>query len=160
MPLTVAQLPALNAILNATATVLLLVGYVLIKRRREQAHTVAMVLAFAVSVLFLVSYVTYHFHVRHVEFVGPPGVRRVYLLILLTHVVLAATVPFLAGLTIYWGFRDRRVKHRRLARWTFPIWLYVSVTGVIIYLMLYQIYTPRAVTRIMPPCSLAVAREP
>lgn len=149
MPFSVAQLPAVNAILNATATVLLLVGYVLIKRRRERAHTVTMLLAFLVSVLFLVSYIVYHLNVLHVQFVGPPAVRDVYLLILLTHVVLAAAVPFLAALTIYWGLTDQRVKHRRLARWTFPIWLYVSVTGVVIYLMLYQIYAHTAATPIM-----------
>ena len=139
---TVKQLPAVNAALNATATVLLLVGYVLIKRRRERAHTVTMLAAFGVSVVFLVFYLIYHWHAGSVRFQGPPGVRTFYLAMLLTHVVLAAAVPFLAGLTIYWGLRDRRLKHRRIAKWTFPIWLYVSITGVAIYFMLYHLYPP------------------
>lgn len=139
---SVEQLPAVNAALNATATILLLRGYVLIKRGRERAHIVTMLSAFGVSIVFLVFYLIYHYHVGSVRFVGPPGVRAFYLGMLLTHVVLAAAVPFLAGLTIYWGLEDRREKHRRLAKWTFPIWLYVSITGVLIYFMLYHLYPP------------------
>jgi uncharacterized membrane protein YozB (DUF420 family) len=135
-------LPTVNAALNALATVLLVTGYVLIRRRRERAHRKAMLAAFGVSVLFLVCYVVYHAQAgsRRFEHTGP--VRPVYYTILLTHVVLAAAVPVLAGVTIYLGYRDRRAAHRRVARWTFPIWLYVSVTGVVIYAMLYHLPLP------------------
>jgi uncharacterized membrane protein YozB (DUF420 family) len=135
-------LPHVNASLNALATVLLIMGYVWIRQCREQAHRVTMVSSFAVSVLFLVCYLVYHAQVGSRRFpeYPPPWVRWIYLGILLTHVVLAATVPFLAVVTIFLAWRDRRTAHRRLARWTFPIWLYVSVTGVVVYIMLYQLY--------------------
>jgi putative membrane protein len=135
-------LPTINAVLNATATVLLVIGYVLIKRRREQAHKWTMLAAFGVSCAFLACYLVYHFQVGSVHFEGPPPMRAIYLTILLTHVLLAVTVPFLAGMTIYLGLRDRRRAHRRVARWTYPIWLYVSVTGVVIYVLLYQLFPP------------------
>jgi uncharacterized membrane protein YozB (DUF420 family) len=138
--LSVEQLPAVNATLNGIAAVLLVVGWLQIKARRERAHRNTMLSAFGVSVVFLVCYLVYHYHVGSVKFAGPPAVRKVYLAILASHVVLAAAVPFLAGITIYLGLADRRRAHRRLARWTFPIWLYVSVTGVVIYLMLYHLY--------------------
>lgn len=149
--LTVEQLPTVNAILNGIATVLLVVGFVLIKQRRETAHKAAMLAAFGMSVLFLASYVTYHLDgdMKSVRFEGPPLVRTVYLAILIPHIILAAAVPFLAIATIYLGFRDRRAAHRRVARWTFPIWLYVSVTGVVIYVMLYHLYPPPVVSSIM-----------
>jgi uncharacterized membrane protein YozB (DUF420 family) len=134
------SLPTLNASLNLLATALLLVGYALIKRRREKAHERVMLAAFGVSVLFLISYLVYHSQRGSVRFQGPEPVRTVYLAILLSHIVLAAIVPVMAGLTIYWGLVDRRGRHVRLARWTLPIWLYVSVTGVAIYLMLYHVY--------------------
>lgn len=140
----VRDLPAVNAGLNALAGLLLVLGYVLIKRRQETAHKWAMLAAFAVSVVFLGCYLVYHYHVGSVRFSGPPLVRGAYLAILLTHVVLAAAVPVLALATIYHGLRDQRQKHRRIARWTFPIWLYVSVTGVVIYVMLYHLYPPPA----------------
>jgi uncharacterized membrane protein YozB (DUF420 family) len=138
--MSVRDLPTVNALLNAAATLLLLFGFYLIKSGREQAHKRAMLTAFAVSVLFLISYLTYHFQERHVPFTGPDAVRYVYYAILLPHVLLAATVPFLAVATIYFGLTDRRPRHRRIARWTFPIWLFVSITGVIVYLMLYHLY--------------------
>ncbi len=143
-------LPTVNATLNGTATLLLITGYRLIKAKRETAHARVMLSAFAVSIVFLVCYLTYHAGLRyqtgqgHVTFQGPPAVRGVYLAILITHVVLAAIVPVLAGVTIYLGYRDRRIRHRRWAKWTFPIWLYVSITGVVIYLMLYHLYPPPA----------------
>lgn len=149
MNLTVEQLPAVNATLNGLAAVLLVLGWLQIKSGRERAHKLLMYAAFAVSIAFLGCYLVYHYHVGSIPFQGPPPVRAVYLLILLTHVVLAATVPFLAGVTIYLGIRDRREKHRRLARWTFPIWLYVSITGVVIYVMLYHLYPARASTSII-----------
>lgn len=141
-------LPHINASLNALATVLLVVGYVLIKRRQETAHKWTMLACFAVSTVFLACYLTYHYQLEGVSkrfpAYPPPTVRYSYYAVLLTHVVLAATVPFLAIATIWLGLADRRQAHRRLARWTFPIWLYVSITGVIVYLMLYQIYPPAA----------------
>ena len=139
-------LPAINATLNALAAFLLVLGYLQIKRRSERAHKFSMLSAFVVSIVFLACYLAHHYSLTRnydspgVPFVGPQGVRAVYLALLISHVVLAATVPVLAGATIYLGLRDRRVKHRRLARWTFPIWLYVSITGVIIYVMLYHLY--------------------
>ena len=139
---SVSDLPAVSASLNALATVLLLVGYVLIKQRREEAHKRTMFAAFAVSIVFLVCYLIYHRYAGHVRFSGPSPVREFYWGLLLTHVVLAATVPFLAVATIYLGLKDQRLAHRRLARWTFPIWLYVSITGVVIYVMLYHLYPP------------------
>jgi putative membrane protein len=138
-------LPTINATLNATAAVLLFIGVRLIRQRRETAHKRVMLAAFATSVLFLACYVMYHLQVGSVKFVGPSAVRAVYLVILLTHIVLAATVPFLAVATIYLGYRDRRRAHRRLAKWAYPIWMYVSITGVVIYIMLYHLYPPPAV---------------
>jgi uncharacterized membrane protein YozB (DUF420 family) len=136
----VSYLPTVNATLNATATVLLVWGYWLIKHRREAAHKRVMLSAFAVSIAFLTCYLVYHAFAGHVQFQGPPGVRIFYYGILISHVLLAAAVPVLAGITIYLGYRDRRVRHKRWAKWTFPIWLYVSITGVVIYLMLYHLY--------------------
>jgi len=135
---TVRDLPTVNALLNATATILLVWGFVLIKQRRETAHKRAMLAALVTSIVFLISYLIYHYQALHVPFTGPQAVRYIYYAILIPHVVLAAAVPFLALVTIYLGLTDQRVHHRRLARWTFPIWLFVSVTGVIVYLMLYH----------------------
>lgn len=145
-------LPAVDAGLNALAACLLIAGYVQIKRGRERAHQWTMLAAFAVSVVFLVCYVTYHFVLKQEEtrFAGPPRVRYFYFAILISHVLLAFAVPFLATATIWLGLTDRRPRHRRLAWWTLPIWLYVSVTGVIIYVMLYHVYPPAATSSIMP----------
>lgn len=138
----IGDLPAVNAALNALATVLLVVGYALIKRRRETAHKNTMLAAFGVSVAFLACYLTYHLTPGNAmkKFGEGPPISYVYFTILISHIFLAAAVPFLALATIYLGFRDRRTAHRRLARWTFPIWLYVSITGVAIYVMLYHLY--------------------
>lgn len=159
-PLAIAAHPLvhLNAALNALATVLLVVGFVLVKRRRFAAHGSVMLTAFIVSCVFLASYLVYHWKVGSVTFTHPGAVRYVYLTILATHVVLAAIVPFLAVLTIAFalmgfgwrgaadlpaGTRGRFLaRHRNLARWTFPIWLYVSITGVAIYVMLYHLWPP------------------
>jgi uncharacterized membrane protein YozB (DUF420 family) len=148
--MTYRDLPTLNAALNSLATVLLIVGYVLIKRRRETAHKWTMLAAFGVSVVFLVSYLVYHYKAGHVSFTGPQPIRTAYYAMLISHVVLAAAVPILAIGTIYHGLRDRRATHRRWAWWTFPIWLYVSVTGVVIYVMLYHVYLAPAPISIMP----------
>jgi len=140
-------LPHINASLNALATVLLIVGYVQIKRRQEIAHRWTMLACFGVSVVFLACYLTYHFNIpggsKRFPTYPPDAVRYGYYGLLLSHVVLAAAVPFLAVATIWLGLSDRRIAHRKLAKWTFPIWLYVSVTGVIVYLMLYQLYPPQ-----------------
>jgi uncharacterized membrane protein YozB (DUF420 family) len=134
-----ALLPSINAFLNATAAVLLVWGYLLIRRKRIQTHRKVMTAAFVTSCLFLVCYVVYHAQVgsKHFPHTGP--LRTVYFSILGTHTVLAATVPVLAIITLRRGLAARYDKHRRIARWTLPIWLYVSVTGVIVYLMLYHL---------------------
>lgn len=122
---------------------LLIAGFVLIKLQRERAHKRTMLAAFGVSVAFLISYVAYHFWpigAATTPFGGQGAMRIVYFTILITHIILAMAVPVLAICTIYFGLRDRRDAHRKLARWTLPIWLYVSVTGVLIYLMLYHWY--------------------
>lgn len=137
-------LPHVNASLNALATLLLVVGFVLIKRRQEQAHKWVMLACFGVSAIFLVCYLTYHFNIvggsKKFPSAEYPSAAFVYYPILISHILLAITVPFLAVGTIYLGLAEKRQGHRRLAKWTFPIWLYVSVTGVIVYLMLYQIF--------------------
>jgi putative membrane protein len=137
-------LPHVNASLNALAAVLLIAGYVTIKRRQEAAHKWLMLACFAVSIVFLACYLTYHAIAgsKHFPTYPPRAVQVGYKLILLTHIVLAATVPFLAAATIWLGLTDRRRAHVRLAWWTFPIWLYVSVTGIVVYVMLYQLYPP------------------
>jgi uncharacterized membrane protein YozB (DUF420 family) len=165
VPSFVQYLPAVNATLNATATVLLVLGYVLIKQRREEAHKRAMMAAFFVSIAFLACYLTYHTYLQiyttagHVPFAGPASVKPIYLTLLFSHIVLAATVPFLAGITIFLGYRDRRRAHRRWAVWTFPIWLYVSITGVVIYVVLYHVYpAPKPGDKIEEPPP-AVAKQ-
>jgi uncharacterized membrane protein YozB (DUF420 family) len=136
----ITDLPTLNAILNSIATVLLVAGYDRIRRREIVQHRACMLAAFAVSVVFLISYVIYHYNVGSVRFPGQGLVRTLYLLMLFTHVVLAALVPFLAIATLFLAFRGSFDRHRRLARWTLPIWLYVSVTGVLVYVVLYVVY--------------------
>ncbi len=133
------SLPALNAILNGTAAVLLVTGYRFIRAGNRDAHHKVMLAAFGVSVLFLISYLIYHWH-RRVGALSPrEGILRyIYLTILLTHTVLAATVPVLAIMTLRRALKGQFARHKKLAKWTFPIWLYVSVTGVVVYLMLYQ----------------------
>lgn len=135
----VRDLPAVNASLNATASVLLIWGWTLIRRKLIDAHRKVMLAACGVSTLFLICYLVYHYSVGSVRFQGTGPIRTVYLTILLTHTVLAATVPFLAGITLFRGLSRKYDKHRRIARWTLPIWLYVSVTGVVVYWMLYRL---------------------
>ncbi len=151
-----------NATLNSIATVLLIIGFILIKRGRIEAHKRTMMTAFVVSIAFLGCYLWYHYQVQHVKFTHPGFVKYVYYVVLGTHVPLAMTVPFLAIWQIYLGYRalgccaskestpaessaqeaTYRNKHIRLSRWTFPIWLYVSLTGVIVYVMLYHLWPP------------------
>jgi len=136
---SIADLPAVNAILNATSGVLLTIGYLLIRRGRWRQHRAVMLSAFGVSVLFLISYVVYHANAGSRPFPGTGAIRTVYFAILITHVILAAAIVPLALVTLTRALRERFDRHRAIARWTLPIWLYVSVTGVIVYLMLYQI---------------------
>ncbi|HEY7303275.1 MAG TPA: DUF420 domain-containing protein [Bryobacteraceae bacterium] len=137
--LSVHDLPAINATLNGIAAILLITGYLLIRRRRIIAHHRVMWTAFVVSCLFLVCYLFYHYNVGSVRFDKPGWIRTTYLWILGTHTVLAAAVPFLAVITLTRAQRGKYEKHRAIARWTLPIWLYVSVTGVVVYLLLYQV---------------------
>ena len=136
--MTVHDLPAVNASLNAVSGVLLVGGYTLMRLRRIDLHRKVMIAAFATSSLFLVCYLVYHAQVGSVPFPRYGFVRSLYFTILITHVVLAATVPPLAIITMTRGLQGRYPQHRRIARWTFPIWLYVSVTGVLVYVLLYQ----------------------
>jgi len=137
--MSLADLPALNATLNAIAAVLLIVGYYLIRRGRREAHRRAMLAAFATSTLFLVSYVIYHANIGSRPFTGQGPIRIVYFTILITHVILAAAILPMALITLNHALRGRFERHVPIARWTLPIWLYVSLTGVVVYLMLYQL---------------------
>lgn len=131
--------PALNASLNGTTAVLLLTGWGLIKTNRREAHRWTMVAAFLCSTVFLACYLWYHFHVGSVRYQKTGPIRLVYYTILLTHTVLAIAVLPLILRTLYLAAKDRFVEHARAARWAFPVWLYVSVTGVIVYAMLYRL---------------------
>ena len=132
-------LPAVNATLNAIAGIFLLVGYVLIRRRQIVAHRNAMLGAFASSTLFLISYLIYHAKAGSRPFTGEGTIRYVYFAILISHVVLATAILPMAIATLSRGLRGRYADHKRIAKWTFPTWMYVSVTGVIVYVMLYQL---------------------
>jgi uncharacterized membrane protein YozB (DUF420 family) len=136
--LTIADLPAVNATLNATSAVLLATGWVLIRSGRWRQHRAFMIAAFCTSVLFLVSYLTYHAHIGSKHFTGQGAIRVVYFTILLTHTVLAAVIVPLVLITLSRGLSARFDRHRAIARWTLPLWMYVSVTGVVVYVMLYQ----------------------
>lgn len=136
--MSLSDLPAVNASLNALSGVLLLIAYILIRQRKIEQHRKVMLAAFATSTLFLICYVIYHSQVGSVRFTRQGFVRPVYFTILITHVTLAAVVLPLAIVTLSRGLKARYPQHRRIARWTFPIWLYVSVTGVLVYVLLYQ----------------------
>ena len=136
----ISDLPTLNATLNGIAAMLLLSGYVLIKQGRQRQHQWCMIGALSTSALFLVSYVIYHLNAGSRPFQGQGAIRFLYFTILITHVVLAAAIVPLALITATRGLRAQFDRHVKIARWTFPIWLYVSVTGVVIYVMLYQLY--------------------
>ena len=140
-------LPHINVSLNALATLLLLIGLVLIKRKQELAHRRIMLATFGVNVVFLICYLTYHAYAGSKPFPTDPQVastqvRYFYYAILVSHILLAAIVPFLAIGSIYLGLTDQRARHRRLSVITWPVWFYVSVTGIVVYLMLYQWYVP------------------
>jgi uncharacterized membrane protein YozB (DUF420 family) len=132
------DLPAVNATLNGTAAILLTTGYTLIRQKKIQQHKRVMIAAFCVSIAFLICYVIYHVQTGSHPYPGKGALRVVYFTILISHTILAATVPVLAIVTLRRGLKRRDSKHRAIARWTLPIWLYVSVTGVVVYLMLYK----------------------
>ena len=132
-------LPTINASLNGASALCLVAGYLLIRQGNQRAHRTAMLMAVGFSTAFLASYLYYHFNVGSVRYPADGPARSLYLGVLLTHTVLAAAVPFLVGITLFQAFGGRFRKHRAIARWTLPIWLYVSVTGVVIYVMLYHL---------------------
>lgn len=142
--LRLSALPGWNAVLNATSAVLLLAGYSFIRRRRIRAHKFCMVAAFVCSAAFLVSYIYFHAHAGVVYFQGHGLIRRVYFTLLVTHTILAVVIVPLVLITLYRALTDQFERHRRIACWTLPLWLYVSVTGVIIYWLLYQVYAVNA----------------
>jgi len=155
--MNVTDLPALNASLNGLSAFCLLMGYINIRRGRERVHRGWMLAALVTSICFLASYLTYHFTVETVtRFREPAWFRPYYLGILLTHTVLAMALLPLVVMTLVRALRERREAHRRIARWTWPIWMYVSVTGVVIYLLLYQIYPQ---TRSKTPPDLPTASD-
>ncbi|MCX7719217.1 MAG: DUF420 domain-containing protein [Candidatus Sumerlaeaceae bacterium] len=137
--LTIADLPAVNATLNATSAVLLTAGWAFILSGRRRAHTVCMISALVTSALFLASYLVYHYFHGSTRFPGTGTLRAVYLAILLSHTVLAIVILPMIAKAVWHAARREWDRHRRIARWTLPMWLYVSVTGVVIYWMLYRI---------------------
>jgi len=140
MPIPVAYLPALNAALNAASAILLAAGYLFIRRRRVAEHKRCMLSAFGTSTIFLVSYLTLRYFAGMTRFTGQGWIRPVYFTILISHTVLAAAIVPLALVTLSRGLRGRYDRHVRIARWTLPLWLYVSVTGVLVYWILYRLY--------------------
>jgi uncharacterized membrane protein YozB (DUF420 family) len=138
----VRNLPALNAALNAASALFLLTGYVLIRRRNVAGHRLCMLAAVAASGLFLVSYLIYHYHVGSVAFQGRGWARAVYFTILISHTILAAAIVPLVLVTLTRALKGSYEKHRAIARWTFPLWVYVSITGIVVYWMLYHLYRP------------------
>ncbi len=137
--ITISDLPTVNATLNTISAVLLSIGFLMIRRRNIVAHRNCMIAAFVVSGLFLTSYLIYHYYSGSTPFEGNGWIRSVYFAVLIPHIILAALILPLALITLYFALRKRFTKHRRIARWTLPIWLYVSVTGIIVYWMLYHL---------------------
>lgn len=140
VPQQYANFPAINATLNGTSAVLLLTGHSFIKRGRMAAHRTVMLIAFGTSALFLISYLYYHAHVGSVHFRGQGWARPVYFTILISHTILAVVIVPLIIITLIRALRERFDRHRAIARWTYPLWMYVSVTGVIVYFMLYHLF--------------------
>jgi uncharacterized membrane protein YozB (DUF420 family) len=140
--LALTDLPAVNAALNATSAMLLISGYRFIRRRQVTAHRRCMIAACTTSALFLVSYLVYHYNIGSMPFSGQGWVRPLYFIILISHTILAIVILPMVVVTLFRAWKADFVKHARLARWTLPVWLYVSVTGVVIYCMLYQLFPP------------------
>ncbi len=137
--ITISDLPTVNATLNTISAVFLTTGFFMIRRRKTVAHRNCMIAAFVVSGLFLTSYLIYHYHAGSTPFEGSGWIRTIYFAVLIPHIILAALILPLALITLYFALRKQFTKHRRIARWTLPIWLYVSVTGIIVYWMLYHL---------------------
>jgi putative membrane protein len=140
MTLTLSDLPLLNACLNGTSAILLTIGYIQIRKQRQIAHRNCMIAAFTTSTLFLASYLYYHAHAKTTHFVNPAWFRPIYLTILLTHTLLAVVIVPMVFITFSRALKQKFDRHKSIARWTWPIWMYVSLTGVVIYLILYQIF--------------------
>ncbi len=138
-PALLSILPTINAVLNGASAIFLLTGFLFIRRRRVTAHKICMLSACVTSIVFLVSYLTLRYFAGFTAFTGQGWIRPVYFTILISHTGLAATIPVLALIVLYRAFRAQFARHRRIARWTLPVWFYVSITGVIVYLMLYQL---------------------
>jgi putative membrane protein len=138
--MSLTDLPLLNACLNATSALLLTIGYIQIRKQRQIAHRNCMIAAFITSTLFLISYLYYHAHAKNTRFLEPAWFRPIYLTILLTHTILAVAIVPMVFITFSRALKQRFDRHKAIARWTWPIWMYVSVTGVVIYLILYQIF--------------------
>lgn len=136
------SLPTLNALLNMTSAVLLAIGYRFIKRGNKHMHKKFMIATFVVSVVFLTSYLTYHYHHGATRFQGEGWIRPLYFTILISHTILAVTILPLSIITLRRGLKEQIPQHVKIARWTYPIWLYVSITGVVVYLILYHLYPP------------------
>ena len=143
------SLAPLNSILNGIAAVLLMAGFIFIRMRWVRAHRACMLSAVAVSTAFFASYLTYHYHVGDVRFQGHGIIRPIYFTILITHIILATVIVPLVLTTLWRALRGNFQQHRRIARWTWPIWMYVSITGVIVYVMCYRMYPPGY--RVAPP---------
>jgi len=141
-PALVSALPTVNAILNGTSALLLVTGYLLIRRHRVTAHKACMVTAFVTSSVFLMSYLTLRYYAGMTRFSGQGWIRPVYFTILVSHTILAVVIVPLVLVTLTRALRARFDRHRRIARWTLPLWLYVSVTGVLVYVILYRLYRP------------------
>jgi len=142
---------ALNATLNGTSAVLLACGYAAIRSGKIKVHKALMIAAFSVSTAFLVSYLIYHYRVGHVAFQGQGWIRPVYFALLISHTILAAVIVPMILVTLRRAWLERFDRHRIIARWTLPLWLYVSVTGVIVYMLLYQVYAPQVAMRMVKP---------
>lgn len=151
---------ALNASLNGLSAILLAGGYAAIRNGKMAVHKVFMIAAFGVSSVFLVSYLVYHYRVGHVVFQGQGWIRPVYFVLLTTHTLLAIVIVPMILVTLRRAWLERFDKHRIIARWTLPLWFYVSVTGVIVYLMVYQIYAPRPLTNAPQPVSVLQSPHP
>jgi uncharacterized membrane protein YozB (DUF420 family) len=148
--MTPLDLPAVNAFLNGLSAIFLTAGYMFIRKKRQDAHRNCMIAAFATSTLFLVCYITYHWYVAYylhrgpTRFVDPSWFRPIYIVILVSHTILAITIVPMVIMSLSRGLRGQFERHKRISRWTFPLWMYVSVTGVVIYLLLYQIFPQHA----------------
>lgn len=140
--MTVQQLPAVNATLNGISAILLLMGFIAIRKGNKKFHQRCMISAFAVSAVFLICYLVYHYYAGSTKFTATGWIRPVYFSILISHVILAAAIVPMILLTMWRAWKKDFEKHKKIARWTWPLWMYVSVTGVLIYLMLYQWFPP------------------